>query len=159
MRRRIQEEEIEEEQYPVVSMDTAGYVGAREEYGSKKAQEVEGEIADASEGNHKLLTICEGELVANRPNYVLLYVRGEVRVDKNGGYKGSSINDGGCVRVIIRPPHCVTVIIVHNFFKFYIYNINKNKTDSGSKFAFYHTIFYKNWFLRYYSVKLLITPT
>ena len=42
--RRIQEEDIEEERSPLVSVDPAGEVGVRGEDGSKEAQEDEGGV-------------------------------------------------------------------------------------------------------------------
>ena len=76
--------------------------------------------AAASEGNQKLLTQNEGLVEANSLNYVLLSIGGEVGVDKNGNYKGSDNVGGGCKRVIIRIPHCVTVILCTALFIVYL---------------------------------------
>ena len=57
--------------------------------------------AALSEGNQKLSAQYYGAEEVNPLNHVLLYFGGEVREDKNGGYKGSAHGGMGCRSVII----------------------------------------------------------
>ena len=104
----------------MTSVDPEGEVGFCGEDGSKDVQEDEGGAADTSEGNQKLSTQYKELEEAIQPHYVLISVREEVGADKNVGEKGSAKFGGGCDRVRIRPPHCVTVTPVHGFFIVYL---------------------------------------
>ena len=73
------------------------------------------------EGCKNLSTQYKGAAEANPLNCILLFFRGEVRADKNGGYgvRADSSAGGGSSSVSVRPPYCVTVTPVHDFHRLY----------------------------------------
>ena len=81
-------------------MDPAGEGQFAENMGAKRRRKVKGgrataeDAATASEGGQKLSTQYNGAAETNHPKYVLLSVGGKVRVDKNGGERGS-VEGGG----------------------------------------------------------------
>ena len=98
--------------------------------------------AFASEGGHKLSTRYKGAAKENPSEYILLSAGGKVGADKNGGDGGRADGGRGCGE--LRDSNARARICL-----LYIYNLNKNKTDTNSKFTAYHTIICFCWFLRY----------
>ena len=69
-------------------------------------------------------------------NYLLLYIREKVGVDKNIGDRGSANGGGGGRRgsVSVRPMHCVTVTPVHGLHRFsHPVSIHKDNMDIADK--------------------------